>query len=815
MARLLIKVPGRSRTQRVYLKRDRQYSVGSSSECDIVVHGEGVAPRHFRLEYRHGRYLLVRQPKGPGVYVRHEKVRRVLLRNGDAVRFGRAEAVFRDRTAPKVEDLKDDPDWTGRRSRRSKRDQAEEPIPDSGVRAFDRSELSWYGEMKEEVRRQRRAARDRMRRKRRQADQADQVPKPRRWNRWPTRVALFSLGLGAVLALLLLYQGMTAWPDRYHRAANQALSDGHLAQAVQLWNDIVAGAPDHPLADDARRGLLLVELLRPLDAIHRAARAPKPDVAGFFRQAEAFVQGTEQFLQRYEAIDPWRPWAHKLANGLDDVGRACLAAAGTSAAHDTADLGLRAWRAKHHIDIRLGEAAPGSRPEHDHWAQLRRLRGETRFAASLASLGDRADALIAKGKSDRALGLLHALVERFPEQAARPTVARVGARLGAALRAQIRFEPRRVGLDRAAVGPGRLRSARGGPCPDARAAVVVIGNRCYGYDTQDGRALWRRRLDAPPAGTPVWVAHGESPVVALPGPKRLWLLHPGTGKTYGSAELGAPLGGTPLVVGGRIWVPVRHGLWEWDVASGVSRGVWRLPLRAPLRLRADPTGKRLVVAADAFAVCVLDLTRHALASVLLTLHRPGAMPAAPWLDGRGLIVFENMGLDFCRVRMGTPASDRPMALGRTGRRLDGWVWQVGHPVGSALPILTDQGVLYGLDLTHRAGPGAARRMRRQDLERFDKPRYAQVPVLAADPTQGVWANFAGLRPIRPGAAPGSLQPGSVLCRTCAAGPPVAHAGSAPMFVLFRPPPLVPQLVRLAPQRHDIEWSTPLAAAPPN
>jgi len=810
MARLLIETPGQSRQHVVHLSPARSVWIGSAPDCGVVVDAPGVAPRHFRLEHHKGRYLLVRERKGPAVYVRGAKVRRVMLRDGEHIEFGEAVATFRDSRSPKAAEPITGARHTTHRDHRSRNIHDD---PGESMAAFDKSDLSWYSLVKRRVRRQRQAASRRLRRRRPRHTDAERTPRASAWRRLPMRLALGSLALGATLGLLVLYQGVHGWPDRYHRAATQALNDGDLAEAAEFWTHLLADAPNHSLAPDARRGVMLVDVLRALEAFHQAAHDPTDPAQGFLPQARAFVSRSGQFIELHADLEVWIPWAHKVANGLEDVSQACLVGGADSLSLDTVELGLRACHTRHRIALLLGEAAVGSLPTHPHWTRLRRLRAEARFAARLGSVRTRIATRLAGNDLDGALGLLHELVVDFPDQAGRPAVTRLGRQLGAALRAGTRYTARRLDLHAPGSGPGRLRS-HGAPCPDRRAATVVTGRWCHTYDIDDGRLVWQRRLPTPPAGTPVWIDATPSPLLALPGPdRRLWLVRPGSGQAVGAVELDAPLLGTPLVVGSRLWVPTERGLWEYDPGATCTRGVWRIPLPGPFRLRADPDGKRLAVAADAHAVCVLALDRPAVAGVALTLHGHARLQAAPWIDPRGLVVFQNRGLGRCQLRMIVPGPDRPMAFARAGPTLDGWVWQVGEPMGSVLPIVTDRGVLYGLDLRRRTDPGAPGHLFHTQLERFDQSPYAQMPWVEPRGMERGWIHFAGLRTISPGGQPGTLEAGLLAMDNVAAGPAVIHARAVPVFAVVHLRSLASRLVRLDPERHDVRWTRAIPNEP--
>ncbi|WP_018860933.1 MULTISPECIES: FHA domain-containing protein [unclassified Thioalkalivibrio] len=114
---VLVGVVGPFRQQRLTLKPGKQ-SVGRQGDNDIVLQEDSVSSQHAWLVNDSGACRVVNLLSTNGTWVNERKVHEATLNDGDHVRFGRAEFIFRHR------------------------DDGSEVVPTSGVR---RSSWRWIG----------------------------------------------------------------------------------------------------------------------------------------------------------------------------------------------------------------------------------------------------------------------------------------------------------------------------------------------------------------------------------------------------------------------------------------------------------------------------------------------------------------------------------------------------------------------------------------------------------------------------------------------------------------------------------------------
>lgn len=76
------------------------FTVGSREGCDLVLPGEGVAPRHLRLWYREGRFMLHDLTRRGEVVVNGRSVLWAVLEDGDAIELGPYLLRFRHLHGP-------------------------------------------------------------------------------------------------------------------------------------------------------------------------------------------------------------------------------------------------------------------------------------------------------------------------------------------------------------------------------------------------------------------------------------------------------------------------------------------------------------------------------------------------------------------------------------------------------------------------------------------------------------------------------------------------------------------------------------------
>ena len=76
------------------LDRDRM-TIGAKSDCDVVIDGNHVSDLHASLRFRDGSFFLTDLDSTNGTFVAGERIEQKPLADGDLVRFGSSEWVFK------------------------------------------------------------------------------------------------------------------------------------------------------------------------------------------------------------------------------------------------------------------------------------------------------------------------------------------------------------------------------------------------------------------------------------------------------------------------------------------------------------------------------------------------------------------------------------------------------------------------------------------------------------------------------------------------------------------------------------------------
>ena len=108
-AQLSIHLPGQP--PRLLALHDGVYSIGRDSDCQICIDHQAVSRRHALLERRGGHWLLVDQGSTNGLWWQGRRIQQLLLRDGDALRFGPSQEAglpeldFQIRPMPQLQRL--------------------------------------------------------------------------------------------------------------------------------------------------------------------------------------------------------------------------------------------------------------------------------------------------------------------------------------------------------------------------------------------------------------------------------------------------------------------------------------------------------------------------------------------------------------------------------------------------------------------------------------------------------------------------------------------------------------------------------------
>ena len=84
--------PSQGQTHRI--DRDRM-TIGAARDCDVVITENHVSDRHASVRFRDGGFHLTDLDSSNGTFIGDERIEQRPLKDGDKVRFGTSEWVFK------------------------------------------------------------------------------------------------------------------------------------------------------------------------------------------------------------------------------------------------------------------------------------------------------------------------------------------------------------------------------------------------------------------------------------------------------------------------------------------------------------------------------------------------------------------------------------------------------------------------------------------------------------------------------------------------------------------------------------------------
>ena len=81
--------------QQFGLKRGRNTVGRDSSRADIVLEGETVSGEHAHVQFEQGQFYVYDLASTNGTFVNNRRIQRQMLMDGDVVRFGSTQLVFK------------------------------------------------------------------------------------------------------------------------------------------------------------------------------------------------------------------------------------------------------------------------------------------------------------------------------------------------------------------------------------------------------------------------------------------------------------------------------------------------------------------------------------------------------------------------------------------------------------------------------------------------------------------------------------------------------------------------------------------------
>jgi tetratricopeptide (TPR) repeat protein len=272
---------------------------------------------------------------------------------------------------------------------------------------------------------------------------------------------------------------------------------------------------------------------------------------------------------------------------------------------------------------------------------------------------------------------------------------------------------------------------------------VVARGILYALEEESGTLLWAVRVGAdvtfPPTLARLTLPEGISDVLLCAHHAErhygvaAYLLRSGSLRWY--QPLPAPLVGPPVVIGSRVYVPLRDEwgtIYEFDAIDGARRG--RIRLGQPIaHLTVEPKGRYLYATAEARRIFVLDgnardeednLLSLRCLQVLHTGHGPGTVRVPPLVlevaavppaaSEQRLLLCQTDGARSTKLRMfrlpplemARPADTPPPEIQPTAVEypLEGWVNFPPVSDGERLAIATDAGRLRLFTLNPAGSP---------------------------------------------------------------------------------------------------------------
>jgi outer membrane protein assembly factor BamB len=672
------------------LNRATPLSIGSHSSNNICIDEEGVAVLHCRISWS-GKSYEVMCGGADGVDVNGQMVQHATLKDGDLLRIGSVDLVFRGRKrtsapAPPEEEsiglqqVTDDEIPILKRAtdvaremggssgplkpdvaepRRESFPQTKKPhpkpasIPSPSTTDEDDEDLDelFAAAQDEGAEKSKQSAVARL--KGRLAG-APARPGEQDVARSPL---VLMLGGGAIALLLA---AVTVWfiigretAQKHYAAAQQEMNEGNYQQAAALFESFVQEHPRHQQAENARYGLGMAK-------IQMALAGATPNWPRGLEELQSFIKQNRDRPNYGSQVESLRKTAANVAFGaaksVESLSKRRRAQ--PAALNDLLDVSRSAATV-------LGRLYPpdeqptelNSRLADAHWKAEQAIATRKFF---LATVTEMEQALKVK-RPDQALAARKKLVTSH-------AVFRNDRQLNQLLQATLDLENSQVvveDVNQPAVTTDHEQNAEEpltlirhtysgtGEASVGRTVFAVAKDCCYGIDSVTGQPLWRRVVGQDIPFFPIPVETSISGVLLFDTNRNeLLLLERRTGKLAWRQPLGEPLGGEPLLHEGRAYAVTAQGrLYQVVLDTGLAtrRLSFSQPLVArPVLVRNET---QLVVAGHASMLYTLSVRPLSPLAVSFSDHSAGSIAAPLLTMGSLVLLTENNAINNSRLRV--------------------------------------------------------------------------------------------------------------------------------------------------------------------
>ena len=224
---------------------------------------------------------------------------------------------------------------------------------------------------------------------------------------------------------------------------------------------------------------------------------------------------------------------------------------------------------------------------------------------------------------------------------------------------------------------------------------VQFRGACFALDKNSGKVLWRHPCGEWESGLPLTFSNDQGRCVLLVN-NRLHTLEARdarTGERHWKRKIRGEVEGSPLVLGNRIFLPVRRGrLLVLDVNSGEMQGMFTFPQSITCGV-IDPDNNQLYLIGEQAVVYVISTDSFQCQEVVYLGHWPGSIRTNPLVMDKYLLVAENATYRNSRLHVLQKSEADTFGV---VQRLDltGWITESVVHVGNLVWALTDQGQLY-------------------------------------------------------------------------------------------------------------------------
>jgi outer membrane protein assembly factor BamB len=700
----------RGHVQRVLISREYPALLGSSPDCDIVLHGNGILPVHGRIRWKGRRFKVDASPQARAIERNGKKVATAAFRIGDEVRIGAFRIFMINPDSGPLDDktrlaAPQEARASGPLSRTFEKlgwlrglEVAPPSVEMPGESGSSPIDASYDRALKAAVARR---------------EAKEQAKKSQAGGPWGRRlVSMLAarderpgheriltsplvLGLAASLVVLVMLGfwihgviSRTVAQRQFDRAM-QSHEEGQYPNAIVQFNDFMKTNPK-----DKRFGKALV--MRHLSNVEQYARGGTPSWTNALQAALSMVSETSKRPEFEDESIDLAELVLKTAEGLADR---------TRAESDPKEMAKSLKEAEAAVALHTqlaGKAAAGLMGRSKVPGKLEQARAAVRKSETRTAALTAMQAALDKKSAAGVYAARDRLVSEYSDLAKDRALVGHLTRANELLRAAVRFDPSRRPAETVPnpepLSPPTslvLRSSPGQPPADASGPVVyaLAEGFAYGVDGTNGAPLWHIPIGISAPFPPVAIAGGDAAALVFDNRhNELCRINGRTGALVWRQGLEEPIIAPPLVLGNQAIQATPGGkLMFLDLATGELTGTLHVGRRLGQPPVSDEAGGYLYVMADEANLFLIKRDPLACTAVEYTGHAPGSLLCPPARLSKYLIVAENYTLADGRWTvyelLDEGAKVRPV------QQVDvpGWTWSTPTAQGSIVWAAGDRG----------------------------------------------------------------------------------------------------------------------------